>query len=603
MGAREHCLTQNSDLITISSKEELDWVLRHYEPQFSNVNERMIQIGLFIDSQNGHKEWRWVDHSALKDDLLEWVTGEPFDHTDGRERCSILRVNEKKLDDIDCDLGGSSTKMFRFICQRTNEEHIEHEAINNPLWKKLQDILDFFGISGNKEENTSKPGEDEEDYWEIQANLTTTAITESQNLTETASVADELEGSGEDPVITNPDIKPNVIQGAKTVENSIIEDELIVDKNLAKLDGKEKAEHKTDANEKNVEAYIVETTRTTKPDPLEKLEKIKVNYVDILEKNMEKLERIVDAVEKMIDPSDALKVVDDEVSEAEQKHNDKQEMTPEKLNLNMAIKEAEQEEQKLMEAMENDFNEALNDTNKILEIDELSTTNNSSELCDETEEESKTEKIKMFLTTLSKYLHQSSPENLKVLLEESKADGESLIKKLNSAVLQQEQQQKGNNTENEQKLNSTLIENESSDNSTTDLNGIEKLNDTTEENPTNNNVTDEKSQPSVFPVPDFDLVKSLNKIPESVIEDVKKDKKKVDAAYEEFNRRIDTSNLLKKIEQTEKVRQQQLRPLPILPTMTSQLEKSQNDVEKIAVRELEKMFEDLGRNFKALVDG
>lgn len=85
----------------------------------------MIQIGLFIDSQNGHKEWRWVDHSALKDDLLEWVTGEPFDHTDGRERCSILRVNEKKLDDIDCDLGGSSTKMFRFICQRTNEEHIE----------------------------------------------------------------------------------------------------------------------------------------------------------------------------------------------------------------------------------------------------------------------------------------------------------------------------------------------------------------------------------------------------------------------------------------------------------------------------------------------
>lgn len=179
--------------------------------------------------------------------------------------------------------------------------------------------MDFFGISGTKEENTTKPGEDEEDYWEIQENLTTIATTENQDFTKTTAV-EELEGSGEDP--KNSDVKPNVIQGTKNVENSIIEDELIVDKSLAKFDGKEKAE-----NEKNlitVETFTVETTRTTKPDPLEKLDKIKGNYVEMLEQNMKKLEKMVDVVEKMIDPSDALKVVDDEEPEIKPKNSDKQ---------------------------------------------------------------------------------------------------------------------------------------------------------------------------------------------------------------------------------------------------------------------------------------
>lgn len=47
---------------------------------------------------------------------------------------------------------------------------IKHESLNNPLWKKLEDILTFFGISSSDSSDSSKNsstaiGLDEEDYW------------------------------------------------------------------------------------------------------------------------------------------------------------------------------------------------------------------------------------------------------------------------------------------------------------------------------------------------------------------------------------------------------------------------------------------------------
>jgi hypothetical protein len=54
-----------------------------------------------------------------------WIHGEPYDHTDGRERCALLGVNMRRLDDIDCDLPASEVRLFRFICERSNYLHLK----------------------------------------------------------------------------------------------------------------------------------------------------------------------------------------------------------------------------------------------------------------------------------------------------------------------------------------------------------------------------------------------------------------------------------------------------------------------------------------------
>lgn len=71
------------------------------------------------------KEWHWVNDKKLDTSYIQWVTGEPFDHADGRERCAVLRINQKNIDDVDCDLSGSMTKMYRFVCERSHEDHVK----------------------------------------------------------------------------------------------------------------------------------------------------------------------------------------------------------------------------------------------------------------------------------------------------------------------------------------------------------------------------------------------------------------------------------------------------------------------------------------------
>ena len=188
--------------------------------------------------------------------------------------------------------------------------------------------MDFFGISGgNKEEDkasTPRPGEDEEDYWENAKSEkpTTNPIGVEENTsTSVLPTTEDIEGSGEEHIIPEEHKleKPAVAQAAKTVEKSIIEDELIVDKKLEKLS---EAKDVPKAEEKKTEESAVETTSVepTKAETTEKVEPEapkKKTYIDVLERNMEKLEKIVDAVEKMIDPVEGLKVVDVEVPESE----------------------------------------------------------------------------------------------------------------------------------------------------------------------------------------------------------------------------------------------------------------------------------------------
>jgi hypothetical protein len=125
-------------LLTIGNKEELDWILSHYKPQLKQFRERQLQIGLLVESSDADslsiRNWRWVDSSELNTTLLPWTNGEPFDHANGRERCALLNVNRKTLDDVDCDLSGSPLNFYRFVCERTLEKHLKVTCLlNNPI--------------------------------------------------------------------------------------------------------------------------------------------------------------------------------------------------------------------------------------------------------------------------------------------------------------------------------------------------------------------------------------------------------------------------------------------------------------------------------------
>jgi hypothetical protein len=62
-----------------------------------------------------------------------WAEGEPFDHShQGRERCALLNVNDRRLLDVDCDQDATPDQLpYRSICERTRERHLE--------------VLSFFG--------------------------------------------------------------------------------------------------------------------------------------------------------------------------------------------------------------------------------------------------------------------------------------------------------------------------------------------------------------------------------------------------------------------------------------------------------------------------
>ena len=96
----------------------------------------------------------------------------------------------------------------------------------------------------------------------------------------------------------------------------------------------------------------------------------------------------------------------------------------------------------------------------------------------------------------------------------------------------------------------------------------------------------------------------LKQIPADINKAIAKEANNIGKIYDDFNKRIDTSALLKRIEESEKRRLKELEPLPIVtvqPKVT--LAPSHDETEQKAMRELENLFEDLGRNFQQIVQG
>lgn len=189
--------------------------------------------------------------------------------------------------------------------------------------------MDFFGISGGQpttgtdEKNVTRPGEDEEDYWELMkknetatSNSVVNKTEEKERISSTVSNAqsEDIEGSGvEDNEVVKTSAIPPQAQAAKTLDNTLVSDELILNANLERINENETIAEVSSTNSPDVvilETASIETTRTTKADPLDKISSkrpdIEEVYIDALQKNMEKLENIVSAVEKMIDPLEGL---------------------------------------------------------------------------------------------------------------------------------------------------------------------------------------------------------------------------------------------------------------------------------------------------------
>uniref|UniRef100_A0A0N4ZAV3 C-type lectin domain-containing protein n=1 Tax=Parastrongyloides trichosuri TaxID=131310 RepID=A0A0N4ZAV3_PARTI len=165
LSAREYCLSQNADLVSINDKQELDWILEHYSNDISGVGERFIQVGLFLSSQD-NGEWTWADKSLLNSSFLS------FDGTSNeasQKKCSIFMINKMKLQEVMCEVTVNlPDRPTRFICERSNKNHLALEKANNPLWEKFDKILQFLGISegapiveGIKTKTTDK----KEDYY------------------------------------------------------------------------------------------------------------------------------------------------------------------------------------------------------------------------------------------------------------------------------------------------------------------------------------------------------------------------------------------------------------------------------------------------------
>uniref|UniRef100_A0A183BX87 C2 domain-containing protein n=1 Tax=Globodera pallida TaxID=36090 RepID=A0A183BX87_GLOPA len=131
------------------------------QAQLPHLRERQVQIGLLLDSP--------ISNSKQSAAAWRWVSGKLLDDQSSITLC-LLKINaDAKIDDVDCDLDAGTESNYRFVCERTHQKHIEHESLNNPLWKKLEDILTFFGISG-PESDKSLPnrtnGLEEEGYWD-----------------------------------------------------------------------------------------------------------------------------------------------------------------------------------------------------------------------------------------------------------------------------------------------------------------------------------------------------------------------------------------------------------------------------------------------------
>ncbi|MCP9266014.1 Lectin C-type domain-containing protein [Dirofilaria immitis] len=150
--AREYCLTLASDLVIIKSLQQMNWLLSHYPISNSIMSERTVQIGLvLVDKEKStEKEWKWVDNTPLNATYLEWEmltnTTEKFPSSTKRGRCALLNIDNRILKTVLCEQTPDFDYTNRFICQRSDEQHLEFKrnSTNIPARKEKQSILRVF---------------------------------------------------------------------------------------------------------------------------------------------------------------------------------------------------------------------------------------------------------------------------------------------------------------------------------------------------------------------------------------------------------------------------------------------------------------------------
>ncbi|GMR48472.1 hypothetical protein PMAYCL1PPCAC_18667, partial [Pristionchus mayeri] len=243
LAAREFCLAENADLVSIKTKDQLDWILLHYAPTHPSFEERFVQIGLV--SVGDSSQFSWVDGPSPDLSIIDW-SASPIEGN----RCVHLKINEKKVESINCDSPGSTQHINRFICQRSTTAHQEQQRSNNYIWRKLENLFNYFGFASEKEAKGITKRDEEDDYWQAVESLTEEEkkifIETAKNLTtadepERTTLA-EVEGSGEEE---------------KTISevNSASREEKIVDEHLREDEGL-KASEKREEHLKEVEETL-----------------------------------------------------------------------------------------------------------------------------------------------------------------------------------------------------------------------------------------------------------------------------------------------------------------------------------------------------------
>ncbi|KHJ84513.1 hypothetical protein OESDEN_15770, partial [Oesophagostomum dentatum] len=114
-----------------------------------------------------------------------WISGEPFDHSaDGRERCAILRVHARVLDDVDCEAAPGTNVRMRFVCEREQDVHKKQQKSQNFIWSKLEKLLEYFGFAGNSTTPSTSSNNTDYDYVDElkKINLTSKERDEMKNI-------------------------------------------------------------------------------------------------------------------------------------------------------------------------------------------------------------------------------------------------------------------------------------------------------------------------------------------------------------------------------------------------------------------------------------
>lgn len=406
--AREHCLSLNADLAAIRNVEQLDWILSHYAPISTRFAQRLVQIGLYAPEGQTH-EWRWLDKTEINK-TLQWSSGEPYDHSmEGRERCGLLNVEKRLLDDVDCESTSPDHRAQRYICQRTNENHKQQQRSNNYIWQKIENLFSFFGIGGSPTaHNATAPATN--DY--------------------------------EDEVVKNETstVNSSIAKFSDSKEETSSEEEESVAKTLAalpKIEGSGESTSLKELQEPEGSGQIVEKKVIEAADLIPGVDEKR------LDKMIDKMEEMIKSIDDLTVPP-ALErttvstiVLKKEVTEEKK----------EKVKSEEEKKEDELNENKVSESIEGDFDQAQSKDMPKADIvpphqeeedcDDVDGSGSGEEENEESDEKleltpEKEDKIKEFLGVLRLFLDRAEHGDLRKLLDDQ--SGKTLLERMKNAV-------------------------------------------------------------------------------------------------------------------------------------------------------------------------